>query len=428
MVAETGYIWSTLNFDGLGNIIKDPDPQYLPVIPEKQLEYMTDYTRAVMRAGGIGVIFWEPAWVSTPCRTPWGMGSSHDHVVFFDPVNTNFMENGGGRWGESRYYQDPDDLKLSFKVEMTGQDVSKGVYIAGSWPADTGKIIPMADEGNGIYSYYTYVPEGDTGYFFFLNDTLWSAREQVPAECASYADTARSYAIQSTNKTYSYKWSSCEPAVPPDQPDVTFNVSMKGSGMDLSGGVYLVGDVTEWEFIQMAGLGDSLYSVTLEDINEGSPVAYYFITTNSWDNYEEYRETVPEECAYSDEVTGNPNWTVDRGFFMPAVDTIIGYVWGSCTELNPSVGIDRTSGKPGNEVRIYPNPASGDLYISWKEPPDIYTVGLYDLTGKEALSKKVYSGQTLVRLDIRGLRDGLYIMKLHGKNIAESGKLMIRNH
>ncbi len=94
MVVETGYLWTTENFDAMGNIINEPDPQYLPVIPEKQLEYMVDYTRAVMRGGGTGVVFWEPAWVSTPCSTPWGVGSSHDHVAFFVSGEYQFH----GKW------------------------------------------------------------------------------------------------------------------------------------------------------------------------------------------------------------------------------------------------------------------------------------------------------------------------------------------
>lgn len=98
MVVETGYPWSTENYDSLMNIVVTPDSAYLPVCPEKQLEYMVDYTHAVMSGGGTGVIFWEPAWVTTPCRTPWGQGSSHDHLAFFDPVDCNFMENGAGMW------------------------------------------------------------------------------------------------------------------------------------------------------------------------------------------------------------------------------------------------------------------------------------------------------------------------------------------
>ncbi|NQT27732.1 glycosyl hydrolase 53 family protein [candidate division KSB1 bacterium] len=106
MVVETGYLWSTENYDSLINIVTVPDPNYLPVSPEKQLEYMVDYTKAVMRGGGMGVIFWEPAWVTTPCRTPWGQGSSHDHLAFFDPINTNFLENGAGNWPNPSHYKD----------------------------------------------------------------------------------------------------------------------------------------------------------------------------------------------------------------------------------------------------------------------------------------------------------------------------------
>jgi len=56
-------------YDSYRTYLDPADPEYLPVIPEKQLEYMVDYARAVKRAGGAGVVFWEPAWVSTPCSS-----------------------------------------------------------------------------------------------------------------------------------------------------------------------------------------------------------------------------------------------------------------------------------------------------------------------------------------------------------------------
>ncbi len=209
MILETGYLWSTKNFDDMANIITTPDPRYLPVIPEKQLEYMTDLTRAVKQAEGIGVIFWEPAWISTPCRTPWGQGSSHDHVVYFDPDSTNFMENGGGRWMESPYYEDLTTKKVTFNVDMSGQDVSKGVYITGSWTGDDWEILPMADVGNNIYSYYTYLSQDETGGFYFLNDTLFEARESLPNECAEWNGTDRQYTVGTTGMTISCTWQQC---------------------------------------------------------------------------------------------------------------------------------------------------------------------------------------------------------------------------
>jgi arabinogalactan endo-1,4-beta-galactosidase len=209
MVVETGYLWTTINYDNLGNIIVTPDPQYLPVIPEKQHEYMVDMTRVVMNAGGSGIVFWEPDWVSTPCRTPWGQGSSQEHVAFFDFADYNFMSNGAGTWPESGYYENLTTKKATFKVDMTDQDASKGVWITGSWTGASWQILPMISEGNNIFSYTTYLSPGDSGAFYFLNDSAWIARETVPSSCATWWGTDRGYQIPENDVLYSCKWGTC---------------------------------------------------------------------------------------------------------------------------------------------------------------------------------------------------------------------------
>ncbi|MFC1568727.1 arabinogalactan endo-beta-1,4-galactanase, partial [bacterium] len=211
MVVETGYPWSTENFDSLMNIVTVPDSAYLPVIPEKQLEYLVDYTRAVMRGGGSGVIFWEPAWVSTPCRTPWGQGSSHDHLAFFDPVETNFINNGGGRWSEAHFYKDIHFPKVTFKIDMTNIDVSKGVYIAGTFSEEPWELIPMTDLGNQKYGYFTYLPEGYTGGFYFLNDRGLQAREILSPDCMTWEGKARAFEVTGGNMMLEYSWEICVP-------------------------------------------------------------------------------------------------------------------------------------------------------------------------------------------------------------------------
>ncbi len=425
MIAETGYIWSTRNFDGLGNIVTEPDPQYLPVIPEKQLEYMTDYTRAVMRAGGTGVIFWEPAWVSTPCSTPWGVGSSHDHLVFFDPVNTNFMENGGGRWCDTGFYARPEDPKISFKLDMNGQDVSNGVYIAGSWSGEPMEISPMADEGGGIYSYFAYLRPGDTIRYYYLNDSALTALEPVPQECGSDTEGARQFITGQQDQEFSFAWGSCEAGGPPSTVDVTFNVSMKGSGRDLSKGVYLVGEITEWDFLPMSYLGDSLYSLTLTDLLPGTATAYYYITNNSWTNYTAYRETVPEECATSDEVTGDPTWTSDRGLIVPTRDTIVGYVWDSCLVLDQTVGLEPVPRTTSGNFSLFPNPASGQINIEYDGSGGIRAVGIFDLEGRPLVQKQFDSGQAVIRLDLGELPDGWYILKMVTGRETHARKIII---
>lgn len=100
VAVEAGYPWTDANHDAMPNIIGAADPEYAPLSPAMQLRYLVDYARTVRAAGGKGVVFWEPAWVSTPCRTPWGQGSGHDHVAFFLPHSNEFMREGGGAWAE----------------------------------------------------------------------------------------------------------------------------------------------------------------------------------------------------------------------------------------------------------------------------------------------------------------------------------------
>ncbi len=102
MLLETGYLWDQGAIDGLNNIINTPDPHYLPVSKANQRRYMVDLTQEVVEAGGLGVVFWEPLWISTPCRTPWGVGSSHEHVAYFDHRDNNNLHEGG-TWMAAAY-------------------------------------------------------------------------------------------------------------------------------------------------------------------------------------------------------------------------------------------------------------------------------------------------------------------------------------
>lgn len=90
VVAETAYPWTLENFDSASNILgEEALAENYPATPEGQYKYMVDLTKAVIKGGGIGVIYWEPAWISTPCSTRWGKGSHWENAAFFDPTNQN---------------------------------------------------------------------------------------------------------------------------------------------------------------------------------------------------------------------------------------------------------------------------------------------------------------------------------------------------
>ena len=55
-----------------------------PATLRGQQRFMNDVVQMTRRVGGVGVVYWEPAWVSTPCQTRWGTGSHWENATLFD--------------------------------------------------------------------------------------------------------------------------------------------------------------------------------------------------------------------------------------------------------------------------------------------------------------------------------------------------------
>ncbi len=85
MIVETAYSWTTANADSYNNIMSDPTktPQY-PLTSEGQYNYLKDLTQTVITAGGSGIMYWEPAWITSSMKDLWGTGSSWDNNTLFD--------------------------------------------------------------------------------------------------------------------------------------------------------------------------------------------------------------------------------------------------------------------------------------------------------------------------------------------------------
>lgn len=90
MIVETAYPWTLKNYDRADNVLgeKALQPEF-PATPQGQLLYLVTLTQMVKSANGLGVIYWEPAWVSTKCKTLWGKGSHWENAAFFDPDRHN---------------------------------------------------------------------------------------------------------------------------------------------------------------------------------------------------------------------------------------------------------------------------------------------------------------------------------------------------
>lgn len=102
IILETGYIWTLEANDSANNIISETHPDYAPPSPEAQYRWLVDLTQEVLESGGRGVLYWEPAWVSSSCFTQWGQGSHQEHATFFDFTN-HALGGSGLEWPQAEY-------------------------------------------------------------------------------------------------------------------------------------------------------------------------------------------------------------------------------------------------------------------------------------------------------------------------------------
>jgi arabinogalactan endo-1,4-beta-galactosidase len=90
MIVETGFPYSSKEFDKANNVLgEDAALKNYPVSPEGQLSFMLDLKTKCKNVGAEGIIYWEPAWISTKCKTQWGEGSHWENAAFFDAGNGN---------------------------------------------------------------------------------------------------------------------------------------------------------------------------------------------------------------------------------------------------------------------------------------------------------------------------------------------------
>ncbi|WP_439151333.1 glycoside hydrolase family 53 protein [Winogradskyella sp.] len=88
MVVETAYPFTLENADNANNILGSSALiNGYPASQQGQLDYLNQLKSVIENAGGQGLVYWEPAWVSTGCYTLWAQGSHWDNATLFDNNN-----------------------------------------------------------------------------------------------------------------------------------------------------------------------------------------------------------------------------------------------------------------------------------------------------------------------------------------------------
>jgi len=92
MIVETAYPFTLQNADNANNILnEDSLISGYSASQQGQLNYLNELKKKIEEAGGEGLIYWEPAWVSTNCKTLWGQGSHWDNATLFDHNNKSTL-------------------------------------------------------------------------------------------------------------------------------------------------------------------------------------------------------------------------------------------------------------------------------------------------------------------------------------------------
>lgn len=88
IIVETAYPFTLDNADSANNILgSDALTGGYPATQQGQLDYLNQLKQIIENAGGQGLVYWEPAWVSTGCSTLWAQGSHWDNATLFDHNN-----------------------------------------------------------------------------------------------------------------------------------------------------------------------------------------------------------------------------------------------------------------------------------------------------------------------------------------------------
>lgn len=85
MIVETAYPYTLNNYDSANNILGSQSllANY-NATQQGQLDYLLRLKEIISNSGGSGLVYWEPAWVSTNCNTLWGNGSHWENATLFD--------------------------------------------------------------------------------------------------------------------------------------------------------------------------------------------------------------------------------------------------------------------------------------------------------------------------------------------------------
>jgi len=182
MIFETGYAGTNGFSDNYNNFISNNGNVLpYPATPKGQKDFLMDLVKTIDENNGSGLIYWEPAWITSNLCDRWGQGSSYENVTFFDTENNQplpafefFSYCGTSLIGNQRITLSPsiypNPLRSSkMIIENVPDDCTWHLY-------DTeGNLVQSGVLKNRVNSYTITLEDHQAGVYFL---TLSSASQR----------------------------------------------------------------------------------------------------------------------------------------------------------------------------------------------------------------------------------------------------------
>lgn len=306
---------------------------------------------------------------------------------------------------------------ITFQVDMNNYS---GTFttpeVNGTWNNWCGSCNPMSDPNNDdIWTVTLPLNQGDTVEFKFSHDN-WSGQETLsPSGACTNGNTQftnRKFIIPANDTTLGVVcWGQCGPCSgQPTNANITFRVDMNSFS-----GTFTTPEING-TFNNWCGSCAAMTDANNDDIWEitinmaiGDTIEYKFSHDN-WGG----QETIDSNGNCTN---GSAQFT-NRQLIIPAGDTIMPAVcWGFCEPCG-LVSIDELT---YFKLKVYPNPAEGNLNIQSAQAGN---VRLLDLTGRTL--KETYMEAGEMTLSLEGIPAGLYLVQMNGQNKSSSQRIIVK--
>ena len=86
MIVETAFPFTNNNADSYTNIlsVENKLENKYEATPVSQAAYISDLVKTIQQNKGSGMMYWEPAWITSPMKDLWGRGSAWENAAWFD--------------------------------------------------------------------------------------------------------------------------------------------------------------------------------------------------------------------------------------------------------------------------------------------------------------------------------------------------------